>query len=207
MKLSTLFYKCLNIPYTHIENSADYALERTKTTLYIYFESSDGYIDWKNNFHFPAQAYKRMGKTIWFAHGGFLSVWKTIEMYIKNYIMDSTLKKIVIVGFSHGAAIAAFCHEYVWFHRPDLRDTLEGYGFGCPRIFWGKQNESLKIRWERFLVIRNIDDIVTHIPPIVLGFSHVGTTLEIGEKGKYSAIDAHRPENILTELYQFEAEH
>jgi len=55
-------------------------------------------------------------------------------------------------------------------------------------------------RWERFTVIRNLDDLVTHMPPAVLGFSHVGELLEIGEKGRYSRVDAHRPENILAEL-------
>jgi hypothetical protein len=55
-------------------------------------------------------------------------------------------------------------------------------------------------RWERFTVIRNIDDIVTHLPPRALGYTHVGHVLEIGEKGTYSRVDAHRPENILAEL-------
>ncbi len=200
MKLSTLFYKCINITYTQVENGADFALERINKTLYIYFEHSDGYADWKHNLNFPAKAYKRMGKTVWFAHGGFLKVWKTIEVHIKDYIMDRTLNKIVIVGFSHGAAIAALCHEYVWFHRPELRDTLEGYGFGCPRVFWGLQNENVRDRWHRFAVIRNIDDIVTHLPLAIFGFSHVGKLYEIGKKGKYSPINAHRPENILAEL-------
>ena len=98
------------------------------------------------------------------------------------------------------------CHEYVWFRRPDLRETLEGYGFGCPRVFWGLRTWELMRRWERFRVIRNVDDIVTHLPPVWLGYSHVGSLLEIGERGKYTAIDAHRPQNILAELKAAEKE-
>ena len=59
-------------------------------------------------------------------------------------------------------------------------------------------------RWERFTVIRNVDDIVTHVPPAIWGYSHVGSMIKIGEKGKYSPVDAHRPENIMAELRQRE---
>ena len=111
-----------------------------------------------------------------------------------------------MVGYSHGAALAALCHEYVWFNRPDLRDSLEGYGFGCPRVFWGVKRQVSRARWEKFLVVRNIDDVVTHLPPAALGFSHVGELLEIGQRGKYGMIAAHRPENILTELRNYENE-
>ncbi len=204
MKLSTLFKRCINIKYTQVENTADYATERIGHTLYIYFQASDGKEDWKNNLDFPAKPYKRMQKTVWLAHRGFLKVWKSIEPYISKNIMNKSIKKTVIVGYSHGAAIAALCHEYVWFNRPDLRNTLEGYGFGCPRVFWGIRSEGTNKRWENFQVVRNIDDIVTHLPPAVFGFRHVGKTLEVGERGKYSPIDAHRPENILTELYDYE---
>lgn len=204
MKLSELFEKCLTIRYTHVENSADYATERVGPILYIYFEASDGIVDWKNNFDFPAKPYKRMGRTIWFAHRGFLRVWKSIEAHAARELLDPSVKKIVVVGYSHGAAVAAFCHEYVWFNRPELRNSLEGYGFGCPRIFWGLRTKALKRRWERFVVVRNINDIVTHLPPAIFGFSHVGSLLKIGERKKYSCVDAHRPENLSAELKRYE---
>ncbi len=206
MKLSTLFQRCMNIPYIHVENGADYAVERIGTVLYLYFSHSDGATDWKNNLSFPAKPYRRMGKTVWFAHRGFLGVWESIKPYVSGDIADPAIRKIVSVGYSHGAAVAALCHEYAWFHRPDLREVSEGYGFGCPRVLWGLDGAALRERWANFLVIRNIDDVVTHLPPALLGFSHVGTMLTIGEKGNYSAIDAHRPENILTELLRREGE-
>ncbi len=194
----------MNIAYIKVENSADYATERIGAVLYIYFEASDGYTDWKNNLDFPAKIYENTTSSVWFAHRGFLRVWESIKEYVSEDIMDRSVKKAVVVGYSHGAAIAALCHEYIWRNRPDLRDTLEGYGFGCPRVFWGVQTKEAKQRWEHFSVIRNLDDIVTHLPPALFGFSHVGNMIEIGEHGKYSRIDAHRPENILTELRNYE---
>lgn len=205
MKLSTLFSRTLHTMYTHVENSADFALRRVGATLYIYFAQSEGKEDWKNNLSFPVRAYPRAGNETWYAHRGFLKVWQTVEDYVAADIMDPDVRKIVISGYSHGAALAVFCHEYVWQSRPDLRETLEGYGFGCPRVVFGLLSRELRARWKRFTVIRNLDDVVTHLPPALFGFTHVGTMLEIGERGRYSRIDAHRPENYLTELRRYEA--
>ena len=127
-------------------------------------------------------------------------MWESILPYLEKEIADRTVRRIVTVGYSHGAALAVFCHEYAWDTRPDLREEIEGYGFGCPRVYWGVRVPWLMRRWERFTVIRNSGDVVTHVPPAALGYSHVGKMLEIGEVGKYSPVDAHRPENILTEL-------
>ncbi len=195
MKLYQLFYECVNTKYSAAGCCANYALRREINTLYIFFEKSVGSADWKNNLDFPAKAYGKL-----FVHKGFLDVWEAIKPRIKDYINDTSIKKIVVTGYSHGAAIAVLCHEYVWSCRPDIREKIEGYGFGCPRVLWGIKNAEIKKRWERFTVIRNIDDIVTHVPPFIFGYFHVGTLLEIGEKGKYSRIDAHREENILKEL-------
>jgi hypothetical protein len=114
--------------------------------------------------------------------------------------LDPEVRAVRIVGYSHGAALAVLCHEYLWFHRPDLRQTLTGFGYGCPRVLWGIPTPALQKRWERFTVIRNREDIVTHLPPALFGYFHVGRMLEIGQKGTYSATDAHRPESILKEL-------
>ncbi len=204
MELSKLFYNCLHKTYIHTESGADYATERIGSVLYIYFEASNGSTDWKNNLNFPAKPYKRMNKTVWFAHRGFLRVWKSVENLIAKEILNPEVKKIVTVGYSHGAAVAVLCHEYIWYNRPDIRDISEGYGFGCPRVFWGILTKELGQRWANFTVIRNIDDIVTHAPPKAFGFSHVGKIKEIGTRCKYSAVDAHRAENIMTELLSAE---
>ncbi len=198
--LYDLFDRCINAPYIRAADSADYYTEREGDILYIYLECSNGGEDWLNNFDFPSVSYRRMGKTVWFCHRGFLRVWKRIENEIASLISDGSLKNIITVGYSHGAALAVLCHEYVWFNRPDLRTVIEGYGFGCPRVIWGIPNRVTNNRWRRFTVIRNIPDVVTFVPPRLLGYFHVGKILNIGSVGKYTPIDAHRPENILREL-------
>ncbi len=204
MKLSRLFKECINIPYLKLGASANYAVEILGNSLHIFFEASDGIEDWKSNLDFPAKAYKRSGKTVWYAHRGFLDVWKDLESAVSKYILDKSITKITTVGYSHGAAIAFLCHEYISYHRPEIKDRTSGYGFGCPRVFWGIPSDSLKERWNNFLVIRNTDDIVTHLPPAFLGYRHVSRILTIGSAGKYSRIEAHRSENILKELIIYE---
>lgn len=199
--------RCYSAKYTTVENNGDYAVERDGNTLYLMFEWSDGKADWKSNFNFPATPYKDMGVK-WMCHRGFLKVWKSIKPHIEQYVLDLTVEKIIIIGYSHGAAIAALAHEYVWFNRQDLRDNnLEGYGFGSPRCYWGfKVKKKLKPRWENFYVIRNCNDIVTHVPPVFLGFRHVGNLIEIGDgtyevrKCKLKCLDAHRFENYQHSL-------
>ena len=205
MFLSTLFAECLSRSYLTVGHDVDYALERRGDELRLWFESSSGTEDWRKNLCFPAQPYRDMaGEATWYVHRGFLKAWKSVEELVADAISDLSLKRVTVIGYSHGAAIAVLCHEYIWYHRPDLRASLFGYGFGCPRVLWGKRNEALLFRWEHFTVIRNLDDIVTHLPPAIFGYFHVGTLLALGEKGRYSAIDAHRPESILRELLRHE---
>ncbi len=197
MKMSVLFSRCLNTTYVQAAESANYYIERKGAVLYIYLQDSDGAEDWKNNLDFPARPYH--GGT-WLAHRGFVKVWRVIEPYVSAAIIDPKLQGIVTVGYSHGGALAVLCHEYVWFHRPDLRGKIEGYGFGAPRVIWGKLDADAQHRWEKFTVVRNLDDLVTHLPPKALGYTHVGKLLEIGTAGRYSHVDAHRSENIMREL-------
>lgn len=206
VKLSLLFTRCLTVDYQHVANGGDYAVSRVGDRLAVFLEGSNGSTDWKNNLDFPAKPYKRMGQSTWFCHRGFLSVFRALEEYLAPLFADQTLRHVTVVGYSHGAALAVLAHEYVWYNRPDLRASLYGYGFGCPRVVWGPVSNELCARWENFTVVRCPDDAVTHLPPAILGYTHVGKMCELCEKGKYSPIDAHRQENILAELHRLEAE-
>lgn len=197
MNLDIMFSKILQAEYTHLEETASFAYEREGDTLYIFFEKSNGATDWKNNFDFPAMPYRRMEHK-WFAHRGFLKVWKVIEPHLQPVICDFSVKRIIIGGYSHGAAIALLCHEYCKYYRPDAE--VRGCGFGAPRVLWGFASKAVKRRFDGFLVIRNGRDIVTHLPPGLLGFRHVGTLLEIGRGKGYNAVEAHYPENYQAEL-------
>ena len=201
--LYSLFLRTVNGEYTQLkEQTASYRTESEGDTLFLFFEKSNGAVDWLNNLDFPAKPYREM-KDLWFVHRGFLRVFKVIEPHIAPLILDESVKKIVVSGYSHGAALALLCHEYCVFHRPDLAEEIAGVGFGCPRVVWGPLGKPLKARFERFTVVRNGKDIVTHVPPWIFGFHHVGKMIRIGEDADYGPIDAHRPENYLSELTKY----
>ena len=195
-----LFQLCLNARYLDVKNDASFAVQTRENTLYILFQHSSGLTDWQNNLDFPAAPYRDM-ETDWRCHRGFLRVWHSILPYIEEILNPGSCSAVTIAGYSHGAALAVLCHEYIWFHYPMLRSSLYGVGFGAPRVVWCRSGcRRIASRWENFTVIRNLDDAVTHLPPSILGYRHMGTLLKIGKKGRYTPIDAHRPESYLASL-------
>ncbi len=205
--LADIFDVCLNANYITVEGGGSFALEKDGERLLVLFEKSDGYEDWQNNLDFKAvmhsgrevaAPYSQMNEE-WYCHAGFLRVWKSILPYIKGALLDLDFREITCVGYSHGAALALLCHEYIWYNRHDLRGRIYGYGFGCPRVIYGNV-ENERARWQDFYIIRNYDDIVTHLPPRLFGYRHVGKVITIGGAGRYSRVDAHRAENYIAEL-------
>lgn len=202
MALKDKFSTCINTAYTHVENDGSYAMTREGNALTLIFEWSNGKLDWYHNIMFPAKPYRNM-ENLWFCHRGFLKVWKSIEPYIKDAIMDETVDHIDIIGYSHGAAIAQLCFEYVKFNRPEVAVT--GVGFGAPRVFWGIANQKVLDRFKDFVVVKNGRDIVTHLPPVLFGFHHVATVLKIGDSvGLIKDHDGANYWKYLCELYEKE---
>ena len=201
--MKTLFEKCLGAEYIHTDKGGDYSVAVEGDTLYLLFEWSDGREDWISNFDFPAKPYKRMSE-VWFCHRGFLRVWKAMRDEIEAKVADILkshfeITRIVCVGYSHGAAIAVLATEDM-VYLYDGAYTVEGYGFGAPRVLWGKVPRGVKHRLRNFVSVRNIPDLVTHVPPLVFGFRNAGTLAKIGEKRKYSPIGAHYPSAYIEEL-------
>ena len=233
IKLSELFHKCAyEINYSQAGDSVNYAFVSKGKTLYIYFEGSNSITDWVRNFLFKKKPYKDMGIS-YKVHRGFLAAWKEVEDIIIGKITETKVDKvfdkekqkyklvkkfkwkhIIIVGYSHGGALAAFCHECVWFHRPDLREFgLEGYGFEAPRIYAGfRVKKELRDRWRTFTVVRTNKDIVTHCPPAIFGYTHVGNLLQVHgninlvENKSPKCVKSHYPEVVYDALLKYEGE-
>lgn len=217
--LAWLFRMCAyDVQYQEIGDSVNYAFTEDGDRLWIWFQGSNSVTDWVENFLFPKMPYKGMDIP-YRVHRGFLHAWKQVEDLIiakvteKDESGEFRWKDITVVGYSHGGALAGLCHECVWFWRPDLREKgLRGFGFEAPRFYGGwKVKESLKERWEKFTVIRDNEDIVTHCPPWLLGFCHVGKLLKV--QGDVSLVESewipkcvksHFPEVVLDALEKLE---
>ena len=189
------FNACTTVEYTHVENDGSYAVLRDGERLTLFFEKSNGLLDWWNNFNFPAKPYRKM-HDLWFCHRGFLKVWKSVEPYVAEHINNPEIKEIAIIGYSHGGAIALLCHEYVKYNRPDV--TVTGVGFGAPRVLWGCANKTVMERFAGFQVVRNGKDIITHLPPVFFGFRHTSPVVKVGTSTGF--IKDHFPERYSEAL-------
>lgn len=203
--MKELFDRCLNATYIHTAEGGDYAIEVEDGVIYLLFQWSNGAEDWKNNFDFPARPYKRMSD-VWYCHRGFLRVWKAMRDEIETKVAEiiesnSFICSIRCIGYSHGAALALFATEDMSYLYSGVC-LVRGVGFGCPRVVWGRVPKPVKDRLARFTAVRNIPDIVTHLPPALFGFRHTNL-LTIGERGKYSPIGAHYPQAYQRELQKF----
>lgn len=202
IKLSEIFNDVLTAKYTHLEEeTASYCFAEHGNVLTIYFEWSNGKTDWKNNFDFPAKPYRDMADK-WYAHRGFLKVWKAIEPHLEEVIKSPEIELINIAGYSHGAAIALLCHEYCKFNRPDCE--VVGIGFGAPRVIWGFPNKIVKERFKGFYVVRNKNDIVTHVPPAVFGYRHPCEIINASNGEKTNSVIAHYPQEYTKSLISCE---
>lgn len=194
--LKNVFAECAwHIPYETVGHDVNYAFREEGSHLLVFFEGSKditekkGWIDWLRNFWFfpiRKKPYRGMVEPF-YVHSGFLSAWKEVEDIVIDKITqrndDGTFSfsEITVVGFSHGAALACLAHEAIWYHRPDLRGNgLVTYAFEAPRVYGGfRLKDNIKERWNDCFVFRNGSDIVTHLPPRIFGFRHVGEIVHI----------------------------
>lgn len=199
-----LFRRCLSARYTHAREGGDYCVEMEGRRLFLLFEWSNGREDWHNNLDFPAVPYRGQKKgERWYCHRGFVRVWKGIRDEVSDVVSETLvhhpgIREIFCIGYSHGAALALLATEDMVYRFGER--GVHGYGFGCPRVVFGRLPEKVAGRLDGFLVIRNVPDLVTHLPPALLGFRHVGALLEIGKGIGYSPIAAHTPEAYIRSL-------
>lgn len=215
--MTELFKRCLYAKYIHTNEDGDYAIEVEGDTLYLLFECSDGKADWRNNFDFLAtlhcsisaatKPYKDMADK-WKVHRGFLKVWKAMRDEVEGKVAEALeifpeIARIVCVGYSHGGALCVLATEDMSFLYGDNYE-VEGYGFGAPRVLYGKIPQSVKDRLKCFVTIRNIPDLVTFVPPKLFGFKNAGTLLKVGKKFRYTPIKAHYASAYIKELTEYE---
>lgn len=220
--LEFLFYETFVRKYQNIGSNVSYAIDENHfnkgkkdefISLIIYFQGSNGENDWKANFKFYKKIYSRRPykgmETKFRVHAGFLECWKQVEDIIKEKIKNPLIKKITICGYSHGAALAVLCHECCWFNRNDIvkNENLMTFAFEAPRVYASfRVKKSLKERWNNCYVFRNSNDIVTHLPPILFGYTHVGKLVKIGRRDRYrfmNSVSAHRPEKVYNALVEY----
>jgi hypothetical protein len=202
MKKSKLFQLCAyEIEYKQIGDSVNYAfMEEKKTkTLYIFFQGSNSITDWVLNFWFTKKVYKMFR-----VHNGFFHAYSQArnmlldKVYEKDENGDYKWLKIIIVGYSHGGALAQLLLQDVWYHRQDIKDCVLAYAFETPRCL--KVPKKYRFMWENLTTIRTNNDLITHLPPRLFGFNDLGKMLKV--KGDVSLVKNHLPKCIKSHYPQ-----
>ena len=109
--------------------------------------------------------------------------------------------KITVTGHSLGAALAVLCAIDLQYNFEN--HDIEVYLFGCPRVGNAAFAKSYNKRIFKTLRVSNGNDIVTKIPPAILGFRHVGTEIHIGRLRlpHIFSFNQHRPQNYYRNLW------
>jgi len=159
-------------------------IEEDDETIIVFAESNSK-MDWKINFNFPKKAYKKEKQSM-YVHRGFLKEWKLIRDILLNYVEGAfyigSVKKITVVGWSYGGAMATLCMEDLFYSFPTLRSSLELITFGSPRLIGCWNFKKVKHVWENTTRYHNGSDIVACVPFLFMGFRHIKKEVHIGKK-------------------------
>lgn len=113
-------------------------------------------------------------------HDGADRIWEAI----KKILLQNHNKHVWFTGHSMGGAIATVLAIRM-FHDPDLDKPHRLVTFGSPHVTgWLTSIMCCKgIRHDRWV---NHLDVVTHLPPALIGYRHFGTTMYINQWGNVS---------------------
>jgi len=166
--LLELYEKTLKGPWKQTGDGTHYKLIGDEHILCLCFQKSEKE-DWKYNLRFWTKPYKNL-LTSWYAHSGFVTAWKLAkDQIITDVNANLGNRKLIIMGYSHGASLSVLAHEYFWFYNMNPLT----FCFAPARVIWMPFG-SIKKRFKNLYVIKNRGDIVTHLAPNLFGYFHVG---------------------------------
>lgn len=161
--------------------------------IQIAFEGSKSIFDWIINFFyfglFKIKPYKNM-KIIYKTHIGFTKSYKSIQdelhQQIKDICKNNEVRDIEIFGHSYGGAMSQLCLEDLTYHYVEQLEspemfrnhvpTITAMTIGAPRVFYKvckKSWERIQTRLSRLILVANVNDLVTHCPPSIVGTKHI----------------------------------
>ena len=191
-----------NVFVESIRTDTECFVRKVRDHVTIVFRGTDSQKNWINNLCFckktiPDREQNKRLKV----HKGFLEGYESVRQKIRNLIPEEVCK-IKVAGHSLGAALAILC-------ALDLKSSfknadLEVYLFGCPRV----GNKEFAKAYNKYvfktLRIVNGNDIVTKLPPVFLGYKHVGILIHTGASPKPAIISFsdHTPQSYFSSLWK-----
>lgn len=181
-------------------------------TLFIVFQGSNEWMDWKDNFKFHKQVipYEGVNERVK-VHEGFISQYKTVRNIIHSRVrkIAGAGWSVCIIGHSLGGALATLCAVDIQYNFPGAFSITDGklscITFGSPRVGNASFAASYDVRVPHTIRVVNGEDMITKLPPEWFGFVHVGKKHQIGDKHWYGRIgigstDDHYPQRYLENI-------
>ena len=174
-------------------SGVEYAIHRRGSQLTIVFRGTDSAADWRSNFRFARKVipYDNESTRVR-VHEGFLTAYKSPR--VRGRILqcwDDSIQKVRVTGHSRGAALAVLCGLDIQYHHPHC--CLEVLLFGCPRVGNAAFAQSYNKRVFTTFNVRCGSDLITHLPPALLGYRHVGVKIHIGPRRPLPSVLDHLP--------------
>lgn len=180
--LKELFYECAFKGGWTTVNNVDFKFIENDDTLQIYFMGSYQASDWFFNFLFAKKVYKMFK-----VHRGFYHCYSQVRSTILDKCYSKNYKEIIVIGYSHGSALATLLHEDLIYHFSKTKITT--YAFESPRVL--KVKKKYRNLWQDLTRIENGADIVCHVPPKLFGYTDLGKKIKI--KGDVKLVDNNLP--------------
>jgi hypothetical protein len=172
--------------------------------LYIAFRGSQDIEDWQMDFKInklivPFDRDPKIKKDK--LHQGFLTCYMSIRDKIFDKIKSSGKKIIIITGHSLGAALATICSLDVKYNFSSLDVTQ--YSFGTPNVGNSDYAKGYNKHMTQSYFIRNSNDIVTFVPPRILGYVPIHEHIRVGNKGLFLSFMDHMPTAYYQNIVKF----
>ena len=172
MSYRELFEETIRGPWKTAGLGVQYRVIKNGKHAWLYFRQTASKADWRSNFDAWIEPYKDMPSP-WKAHEGFARAWKSARDKIFKAVGNP--ETLTISGYSRGGAIATLAHEDFTFHGL----SVTTYAFGAPRVVW-MPSKTVASRFNLLFRIRARGDLVTKLPPWLMGYRHVGSDKPAG---------------------------
>ena len=166
------------------DNNLFGGLEREDATGtgFVVFRGTQTIADWAENASFLVSQFKEVAGAP-AVHLGFHRVYQLVRKSLTSQLASLNfavgLNRVVVTGHSLGGAVASLCALDLASHG--VLPNVECCTFASPRAFF-LSSRSFDTAVPRSLRVANPLDIVTEVPPIVLGYVHVHGGLHIAPK-------------------------
>ena len=137
-----------------------------------------------NDIHADANLGTVLAETAGRVHRGFKQEADDLWPMMEKHLIDLG-KTLWFTGHSLGAAMATVC-AYRCHGSIKCASPTELYTFGSPRVGNKRYVNFVKLKHYRWV---NNNDIVTRVPPIWLGYRHIGIEMYLNRNGLLRTLD------------------